>query len=186
MFHAAHENTTTPGPTTRVVSTVALVEPTRLLVIEDDIRIGSSLARALEGSGYLAIWAPTAKEGTDAFMQALAEEAPFRLVLLDLGLPDADGLDVCRSLVNADPQIPVVMLTARDGEIDLVIGLDAGAIDYVTKPFSLAPLLARIRAQLRRTEHSASIDQRLTGLTIGALTISQTARRITQDGKALS
>ncbi len=71
------------------------------------------------------------------------------MVLLDLGLPDGDGLDVCRWIVERDPMVPVMILTARDDELDVVIGLDAGAVDYVTKPFSLAALQARIRAQLR-------------------------------------
>jgi DNA-binding response OmpR family regulator len=162
------------------------VESSRLLVIEDDTRIGSSLTRALEGSGYIVTWAATGQQGIDAFTQAVTENAPFRLVLLDLGLPDADGLDVCRTLVNADPLTPVVMLTARDDELDSVIGLDAGAVDYVTKPFSLAPLLARIRAQLRHTDHSAAIDQRLTDVvTIGTLCIERAARRVTQDGNEI-
>jgi DNA-binding response OmpR family regulator len=178
----------TGGPTTLNIAqhdrigTVDSVERSRLLVIEDDTRIGSSLARALEGSGYAVTWAPTAQDGIDEFMQALTNNAPYRLVLLDLGLPDANGLDVCRTLVNADPLIPVVMLTARDDELDSVIGLDAGAVDYVTKPFSLAPLLARIRAQLRRNDHVDGADtsgkHSPTVISIGALTIDRAARRV--------
>ena len=76
------------------------------------------------------------------------------LVLLDLGLPDLDGLDVCRRMHDAGTRVAIVMLTARDEELDVVVGLDAGAIDYVTKPFRLAELLARIRAQLRRVDTS--------------------------------
>ena len=85
-----------------------------------------------------------------AAIDAVASGRP-DLVLLDLGLPDIDGLDVCRRSTDADPTIPIVMLTARDEELDIVVGLDAGAIDYVTKPFKLAELLARVRAQLRRS-----------------------------------
>ncbi len=156
------------------------VERPRVLLIEDDSRIGSSLTRALEGSGYRAHWASTAQDGLDAFRVATAESEAFRLVLLDLGLPDGDGLDVCRSLLEADPMVSVVMLTARSDELDLVIGLDAGAVDYVTKPFSLAPLLARIRAQLRRTEHFDGADPRTRHvLTIGELSIYPAARRVT-------
>jgi DNA-binding response OmpR family regulator len=134
-----------------VVRTVVSMGDTgRILVIEDDERIGSSLCRALEGTGYLTTWASTAHDGENAFRSARAERSPYDLVLLDIGLPDADGLDVCRRLVAADPLVPIIMLTARDEELDLVIGLDAGAADYVTKPFSLAALLARLRAHLRR------------------------------------
>jgi DNA-binding response OmpR family regulator len=122
----------------------------RILVIEDDQRIGASLTRALEGNGYRTSWASTATDGEHAFRAARTDSEAFDLVLLDLGLPDADGLDVCRRLVALDPLVPVIMLTARDEELDLVIGLDAGAADYITKPFSLAPVLARLRAHLRR------------------------------------
>ncbi len=120
----------------------------RLLIVEDDERISASLARALGNSGYVCERATTARAAREVFADALALD-PFVLVLLDLGLPDGDGLDVCRWIVERDPLVPVMMLTARDDELDVVIGLDAGAIDYVTKPFSLAALQARIRAQLR-------------------------------------
>src|SRR5262245_4225709 len=103
--------------------------------------------RALEGTGYAARWERT---GVDA-IAAVTRDRP-DLVLLDLGLPDLDGLEVCRRIHDADPTISVVMLTARDEELDVVVGLDAGAIDYVTKPFRLAELLARMRAQLRQAD----------------------------------
>lgn len=167
------------------VGTVVVVDPPRLLVVEDDSRIGLSLTRALSSSGYRVVLAETAAVGIDAFSAALADGDRFQLVLLDLGLPDADGLDVCRSLVAADPLMPVVMLTARDEELDLVVGLDAGAVDYVTKPFSLAPLLARIRAQLRRTDfaNTAATDDTLI---IGALTIQRAARRVLHNGREIA
>lgn len=128
----------------------------RILIVEDDDRIGTSLARALEGAGYVCTRAAGAAETRSTFEQAAITGESFALVLLDLGLPDGDGLDVCRWIVNRDPLVPVMMLTARDDELDVVIGLDAGAIDYVTKPFSLAALQARIRAQLRHRETAAS------------------------------
>ena len=119
----------------------------RILLIEDDERIGSTLERALGSSGYEVAWFRTGLEGVhDAGVE------PPDLVLLDLGLPDIDGLDACRRIHGALPSVPVMMLTARDEELDVVVGLDAGAIDYVTKPFKLAELLARIRAQLRHRE----------------------------------
>ncbi len=122
----------------------------RILIVEDDDRIGSSLLRALTGNGYIATWVTTGRH-------AIAEtqrDAP-HLVLLDLGLPDSDGLDICRQIHHENASIEIVMLTARDEELDIVIGLDAGAVDYITKPFKLAELLARIRAQLRRRDTSS-------------------------------
>ncbi len=180
-------STTSPDRSGGRVGTVEPMDPARILVIEDDTRIGSSLSRALQGSGYIATWTQTAHEGVSAFTEALASENPFRIVLLDLGLPDADGLDVCRTLVARDPLVPVVVLTARADELDLVVGLDAGAVDYVTKPFTLSPLLARIRAQLRRTDQTNTNDQRHTSLmTIGALSIHRDARRVTLNGNEVA
>ena len=119
----------------------------RILIVEDDERIGATLVRALDGSGYLAQWEQTGRAALAA-LRALRPD----LVLLDLGLPDIEGLEVCRLIHDHDSSIEVVMLTARDEELDVVVGLDAGAVDYITKPFKLAELLARLRAQLRRAE----------------------------------
>jgi DNA-binding response OmpR family regulator len=138
----------------------------RILLIEDDHRIGSTLVRALGGSGYVADWHTTGEAGI------VAADAQPQLVLLDLGLPDVDGLDVCRRIHVAHPVIPIMMLTARDDELDIVVGLDAGAIDYITKPFKLAELLARIRAQLRRSD-----PRPLTVNGIGDLTVDVGSRR---------
>jgi DNA-binding response OmpR family regulator len=141
----------------------------RILLVEDDPGIATGLTRALTGEGYVVSVATT---GADAIHQALdgATRAP-ALVLLDLGLPDADGIDICQRLVAARPSCPVIVLTARAGELDLVVGLDAGAVDYVTKPFRLAELLARVRAHLRQP---TTEDGRLT---IGPLAIDLRARR---------
>jgi CheY-like chemotaxis protein len=98
-----------------------------ILVVEDDERIGISLSRAVEGAGYLTVWVTT---GASA-LSGVATEQP-RLVLLDLGLPDVDGLEVCRQLHRTHPDIDVIMLTARDDELDIVTGLDTGAVDYIT------------------------------------------------------
>ena len=106
--------------------------------------------------------------GTNRSRAQSSEAAGTRpdLVILDLGLPDIDGLDVCRHIHELDSSIEIVMLTARDEELDIVVGLDAGAIDYITKPFKLAELLARIRAQFRR-----SATQPLSRTTFDDLTI---------------
>jgi DNA-binding response OmpR family regulator len=148
--------------------TVEPVSGERILIVEDDERIGSTLLRALQGNAYAAQWARTGRA-------AIGEAATTRpdLVILDLGLPDVDGLDVCRQIHELDSSIEIVMLTARDEELDIVVGLDAGAIDYITKPFKLAELLARIRAQFRR-----SATQSLSGTAFDDLTIDLLARRV--------
>ena len=140
----------------------------RILIVEDDERIGSTLLRALEGNEYDAQWARTGRAAVDQTTTSRPD-----LVILDLGLPDIDGLEVCRQIHQLDPSIEIVMLTARDEELDIVVGLDAGAIDYITKPFKLAELLARIRAQFRRNE-----TQALSRTTFDDLTIDLRARRV--------
>lgn len=146
-----------------------LVTGEQLLVVEDDERIGISLTRALDGAGYVTVWVTTG----EAALTAAATEPP-DLVLLDLGLPDLDGLDVCRRLHTTRPDLDVIMLTARDDELDIVTGLDAGAVDYITKPFKLAELLARVRAQLRRVDHPQSRDR----IDLGDLVIDVQAHRV--------
>ena len=116
----------------------------RVLVVEDDETIGATLLRALKAHGYEATWVQNGHG-------ALSRYPGADLVLLDLGLPDIDGVEVCRQIRLGDPSLPVIMLTARQSEVDLVIGLDAGAVDYVRKPFALTELLARIRVHLRTT-----------------------------------
>ncbi len=116
-----------------------------ILVVEDDAAVRGSLDRALRLEGYSVEAAPNA---TVAF-EVMAETRP-DLIVLDLGLPDLDGLSVCRRLRSAGDDTPVLMLTARDAIDDRVQGLDAGADDYLVKPFALAELLARLRALLRR------------------------------------
>lgn len=144
-----------------------------ILLVEDDDRIGSSLLRALEGSGYDAQWVRDGRGG----IESVRERRP-DLVLLDIGLPDTDGLTVCRQIHDIDAGVDVIMLTARDEELDVVVGLDAGAIDYITKPFKLAELLARIRAQLRR------IEPRPDSLSVvGDLAVDFAARRVVVAGE---
>jgi DNA-binding response OmpR family regulator len=117
---------------------------TRVLLVEDDRAISEPLARALRREGYDV---DVRADGVAALEGA--KENP-DLVVLDLGLPLVDGLEVCRRIRADGSQVPVLILTARSDEVDLVVGLDAGADDYVTKPFRLAELLARVRALLRR------------------------------------
>jgi DNA-binding response OmpR family regulator len=115
----------------------------KVLLAEDDAAISDPLARALRRHGYDVRIAETGPE-------ALEHAGDSDLVVLDLGLPEIDGLEVCRTLRADGSQVPVLVLTARTSEIDAVVGLDAGADDYVSKPFRTAELMARIRALLRR------------------------------------
>lgn len=117
---------------------------TRVLLAEDDPAIAEPLARALGREGYEVQVRGDGKGALDV------AAAGVDLVVLDLGLPDVDGLDVCRRMRAEGVTVPVLVLTARADEVDTVVGLDAGADDYVTKPFRLAELLARVRALLRR------------------------------------
>lgn len=117
----------------------------QLLVVEDDAAIAAPLARALERDGHAV---RQVDRGIDAIK--VVECGNVDLVILDLGLPDLDGLEVCKRIRASHPDLPIVMLTARSEELDTVVGLDAGANDYVTKPFRLAELSARVRAQLRQ------------------------------------
>ena len=127
---------------------------THVLLAEDDPAIAEPLARALTREGYSVVVQGTGQGAIDA--------APgVDLVVLDLGLPDMDGLDVARAIRSQGLTTPVLVLTARADEVDLVVGLDAGADDYVTKPFRLAELLARVRALLRRTHGEVETDEEL-------------------------
>lgn len=120
--------------------------PGRILIVEDDEGIALPLVRTLEREAY------DVERVTDgASALARLQDSDRELVILDLGLPDMDGLDVCRSARENGFAGGIIILTARDGELDRVVGLDVGADDYIAKPFALAELLARIRATLRRS-----------------------------------
>jgi DNA-binding response OmpR family regulator len=121
-----------------------------VLVVDDEPNIADLVDLYLSREGFRVVKATTGEGG----VRAVTEHRP-RLVVLDVGLPDIDGLEVCRRLRQTS-NIPVIFLTARDGEIDRVLGLELGADDYVTKPFSPAELVARVKAVLRRTEGPAA------------------------------
>jgi len=149
---------------------------TRVLVVEDDVTLGGGLREALAAQGYGVSWARTGAEAIE-----LATGGPADLVLLDLKLPDLDGVEVCRRLRARFPALRIVMLTARRDEVDVVVGLDAGADDYLTKPFGLAELLARLRA------HSRSLEQHRPAarLVAGDLELDRAARRAWRAGREL-
>lgn len=139
---------------------------TLIWLVEDDPSIGPGLVRTLEAEGYNVNLARTVAESGSLIGEP-------DLLLLDLGLPDGDGLDLCRRLAHRHPGMRTVILTARTGEIDVVLGLDSGAIDYITKPFRLSELLARIRAQLR--------DRGPESVRVGNLVIAKGPRRVRLD-----
>lgn len=142
----------------------------RVLVVEDDDAIAEGLVDGLIEQGFEPLRVRTGREALSALQASV--------VLLDLGLPDMDGRDVCRE-IRRRSDVPIIMLTARADEIDRVIGLELGADDYVTKPFSLRELAARIRAVTRRV-HGSSIDDADGGpISRGALTIDQRTHRVT-------
>ena len=140
-----------------------------LLVIEDEERIGQLLVHALGANGHVVSWHQT---GTEAL--AAAAGGSYDLALLDLTLPDIDGIDVCRQLKRRQPNCVVVMLTARRDEMDVIEGLESGADDYLTKPFRMIELLARVRAHLRR----AAVDDFVPDTFVsGELVLDAAARR---------
>jgi DNA-binding response OmpR family regulator len=145
----------------------------KLLVVEDDQTIGDALRTSLRAHGHDVRWERSGRG-------ALSCTDPFDLVLLDLGLPDLDGVEVCRQLRADLPAAVVVILTARTDEMDVVVGLEAGADDYLTKPIRLAELHARIRAHLRRNAAATGEEQ---ATPIGDLLVDPDARRVTVAGR---
>jgi DNA-binding response OmpR family regulator len=146
-----------------------------LMVVEDDEKIGGMLTAALTANGHTTAWQ---RSGSSAL--AAAADTTFDLVLLDLGLPDLDGLEVCRSIKQRQSDCVVVMLTARRDEMDVIVGLESGADDYLLKPFRMTELLARVRAHLRRAvphgESSAPLIH-------GDLTLDEAKRQCTVRGR---
>jgi two-component system copper resistance phosphate regulon response regulator CusR len=145
----------------------------RVLVVEDEPRIAAFVEKGLRANGFATT---TVAEGEAALR--LAGTGEFDLVVLDLGLPDMDGLDVLRELRRTDRSLPVVILTARDSVHDTVVGLEGGADDYVTKPFRFEELLARIRVRLRDDRAPEE-----TVLTVGNASLDLRTRRASVEGR---
>ena len=122
----------------------------KILLVDDDDNLRRTLAEQLALDGQF----ETAEAATAAEGLAKAKEGRFDAILLDVGLPDGDGRDVCQAMRKAQVHAPIIMLTAVEGEADTIRGLDSGANDYVTKPFRLGELVARLKAHLRQHEHS--------------------------------
>ncbi|MFI0406389.1 response regulator transcription factor [Actinomadura sp. 3N508] len=153
---------------------------TRILIVEDEPTIARAVADRLVAEGF---GVDVAGDGPTAVERARAYEP--HLIVLDVMLPGFDGLEVCRRVQSERP-VPILMLTARDDETDLIVGLGVGADDYVTKPFSMRELVARIRAVLRRVERpgtAAVADDAAGAVCIGSLEVDQRARRVRLDGR---
>jgi DNA-binding response OmpR family regulator len=156
-----------------------------ILVVDDEPTLRATLAEALEQDGLRVV---TAEDGREA-LEAFRAESP-DLMLLDLMLPEVGGIEVCR-IIRRESSLPIIMLTAKDGEIDKVVGLELGADDYVTKPFSLRELMARIRAQLRRLDAHEPVDATSPSpvhsepVRLGAVTVDLAGHRLLRDGREL-
>lgn len=144
----------------------------RALVVEDDPDLNRQLVNALEDAGYVVDKATDGEEG-----HFLGETEPYDIVILDLGLPQMDGITVLEQWRRADLKMPVVILTARDRWSDKVAGMDAGADDYLAKPFHMEELLARVRAQIRRAAGHAKSE-----IECGPLRLDTKSGRLTKDG----
>jgi DNA-binding response OmpR family regulator len=143
-----------------------------ILLVEDEEDIASVVKAYLERDGFRVVWTARGVDGLLAF-----EQHEVRLAILDLQLPDADGLDLCRA-IRDQSRVPIVILTARDDEIDRITGLELGADDYVPKPFSPRELVARVRAVLRRTDPVPESDV----ATLGDVIVDRAARTVTVAG----
>ena len=148
----------------------------RILVVEDEPKMARLLKRGLEQDGYVV---DVSFDGVDALHQATENE--YDAVVLDVMLPELDGIEVCRGMRSRGRWAPVLMLTARESVGDRITGLDAGADDYLVKPFSFDELVARLRALLRR-----GAKERPTVLKVGRLTLNPATRRVERDGEPIA
>lgn len=161
------------------MSSLTVNVPT-ILLIEDDPAIGASLLDGLHQHGFASEWRKTGASGVD-----YARQHTPHLILLDIRLPDGSGFDFCRQMRAQGLRQPIIMLTAQQDELDKVLGLEIGADDYVTKPFSLRELVSRIRAQMRRAYGDyATMDN--TALRIGDLVLDPNTAQALRDGKPLN
>ena len=147
----------------------------RLLIIEDERGIADALAKGFAADGFAVDVANDGVAGLD-----LARSNPYAVIILDIMLPGLNGYRVCKTLRDEGNRVPILMLTAKDGDFDEMEGLDTGADDYVTKPFRYHVLLSRVRALIRR---ASSALEGTGGLTVGDLTLDANTRRVQRDGR---
>lgn len=150
----------------------------KILIVEDEPNIAETVAYSLEKEGYKV---SVANDGTSGLERILRDEPD--LVILDLMLPGIDGLDICRQ-VRRKSDVPIIMLTAKEAEIDRVLGLEMGADDYITKPFSLRELVARVKTVLRRSDHAGHATED-TAIRVGDLVIDLLGHEVRKDGKKI-
>ena len=150
-----------------------------ILVVDDEPTLRETLVDALEADGFRVV---SAADGREALLVFRAERPD--LVLLDLMLPELSGVEVCR-IIRAESGVPIVMLTAKDSELDKVVGLELGADDYVTKPFSLRELSARVRAQFRRSDQAVAVETAPAMVDIGGVQVDLGGHRLLRDGDVL-
>jgi len=149
-----------------------------VLLVEDEPAIADNVIFALKGEGLAVEWRPLGSEAV-----ALLSRKAFDLVILDVGLPDGSGFERCKE-IRAFSQVPIVFLTARSDEVDRVVGFEIGGDDYVTKPFSLEEVVARLRALMRRTGAQQATSTSV--LVVGDLTMDEDSREVTRDGQDIS
>ena len=150
-----------------------------ILVVEDETTLRETLADALDAEGFRVV---QAADGREALARFRADRPD--LVLLDLMLPELSGVEVCR-IIRAESSVPIVMLTAKDSELDKVVGLELGADDYVTKPFSLRELSARIRALFRRSEQGVAVESPPAVVDLERVQVDLAGHRLLRDGESL-
>jgi two-component system, OmpR family, response regulator RegX3 len=153
----------------------------RVLIADDEPSVRDSVTYALQQEGYEVT---PAVDGTDAEAK-IAGDMPFDLLILDIMMPGRSGLDLCRE-VRARSAVPIIILTAKDAEVDKVVGLEVGADDYVTKPFSVRELLGRVRAQLRRRELDRAPTFETTRIEAGPVSIDLVRHAVTVRGKPIN
>ena len=158
----------------------ALPAPGRILVVDDELSVRESVGYALEQEGYDVT---LAADGEDA--EGRLSDDDFDLLILDIMMPGKSGLDICRD-VRATSPVPIILLTAKDAEVDKVVGLEVGADDYVTKPFSVRELLGRVRAQLRRRELDRSDGGKAAAIKAGPVTIDLARHLVTVRGEPIN
>ena len=151
-----------------------------ILIVEDEFAVARGIQYALQQEGYEVTVARSGEEG----LEFATSQAP-DLIVLDVRLPGIDGFEVLRRLRAVGSKAPVLFLTARGDEFDKVVGLELGADDYVTKPFSLRELQARVRAHLRRQDVGVAVTPRTTDVRLGNATVDLAGHRILRDGKVL-
>ncbi len=153
-----------------------------LLYVEDEPAIAKGVIRGLEAEGYQVFWARSAEDGS-----ALLQREQIQLILLDIRLPGTDGFTFCRNIRADGVTVPIIMLTARDEEVDRILGLELGADDYLVKPFSLRELVSRVRAQIRRAygELATGVHAVDNSVGAGSLRIDRQSLRVFKNNSEL-